>query len=86
MAVGDVVNVHAQTYIPAGTVEIIVLFSFGGNQDGTLYDGTNFTRMYAAQNTYAGGAFIGRYGITNTTYYSTNAAVGDCGFSGIQIK
>ena len=79
-------NVHAQTYIPAGTVEIIVLFSFGGNQDGPLSDGVNVTRMYASQGNYTAGAFLGKYGITNTTYYSTNASVGDSGFSGIQIK
>ena len=93
MAVSDIININSGAFTtvwtPALGVEIIVLKVFTSNDvnDWGYSDGVITTSSYIAT-VWVGssGNQGGKYGITNSFGFYTNAAGAARGFSGIQIK
>jgi len=93
MAVGDIVNfisAGATSYVPAGTVEIVIFQSFWegnaityGLQDGTVNTAVRFLPSTTAVVMYE--ADFGKMGITNAIYYKSDSNI-HYGFSGIHTR
>ena len=90
MVVGDVVNWCSNgttTYVPAGTVQLMVVQAFfnGQTMEYGIEDAVDWARQYVISNQNEGEFSPAKFGITNSQYYRSTAKT-NTGFSAIQIK